>query len=174
MRGTGTASSTMPPPIVTTGENWRMMKRSPGSSSDGSGNFSRAKTSVREQVAWRREARAPRRFPSCWNESGRESRFFNARGAEASSRNCTSTRRVVAERRGRRQRHSPRQIFGARSRQIQRGPLPRNGCVGSLTVHLHSAHPNSSTGRKNFHFFFARESFRRPAFRSRPCRIPSW
>jgi hypothetical protein len=35
-------SSTTPPPIVTTGENWRMMKRSPGSSSAGSRNTMRA------------------------------------------------------------------------------------------------------------------------------------
>ena len=35
----------MPPPIVTTGENWRMMKRSPGKSSAGSASLSCANAS---------------------------------------------------------------------------------------------------------------------------------
>ena len=46
MRGTGAASRTTPPPMVMTGENWRMIKRSPGSSSASSVSFRRAKASA--------------------------------------------------------------------------------------------------------------------------------
>ena len=95
MRGMGAGSSTTPPPMVTTGENCRMMNLSPGSKSAASGSFSRA-------VAAEPGASC---FAPCSAISATVSmvlewkwtldRCFSARGAEASNRRRTSTRRVI-------------------------------------------------------------------------------
>ena len=143
------ASSTTPPPMVITGENWRTMKRSPGSSSNGASSLRRASPdcSGLELLTFQQA--------HLGNRLGGEGMQMHARavaqrlgGGQQIQLDTHPLGRAKQSRRG--QHHAARQLADLNSGKVERGALSRNRLLRGGSVDLHAAHAQSLAARMNF------------------------
>ena len=169
----GDASSTTPPPIVMTGENWRMMKRSPGKQQRGLGQ-----TQLGHRGLSRRNL-----FLTIEHDRGDSFRSVGMQMHAGAVFQRLGRRQQLpatrpderwSEMSRRRQRHAARQLLRGHSGQVQRRALPGDGLLGRLSVHLDSAHPHASGLRERLPVHLLCESCRKPACLSPRRRNLSW
>ena len=165
-------SSTTPPPIVTTGENMRMMKRSPGSSSAGSRSTMRAYArppGFRTARAAAERTSASISAVPAWKCTGARcfSGFAEGSSSSEQSSNLTARNRPGSES------TMPRTISaGSMSARFTAVRWPGRGPLRRFSVDLHAAHAQPAAGWIELDFLFAARPRPRSTCPSPPCRSP--
>ena len=145
-------SITTPPPMVTTGENMRMMKRSPGSSSAGSrrtmrrisGGAGLERREAAEQAHFRLDLRR------AGVEMDRRAVLERARGGEQVEAAIEMSDGVEASGFG--EHVAARDLRGLDIGQVDGGALAGDGVVGLPAVDLDTAHAQAPSGGIEFDF----------------------